>query len=188
MVEAMVGVSVFVVGILGILQLVGKSLSVNQLILSQFTAGHLAGEGIELVKNVVDGQVALGSTGWRTAQQDVIWNGTWEVSLDTQSGVISLNRIGPPPAPANGSFALLSDKQLFVDDSIPEYTYNASNPANFPTTFRRTVSVVWDDEDPNEPGVMRRATIRSRVDWVIRGDPYSIEVDDRFYEWRELRP
>lgn len=54
MVEAMVSITIVVVGLLGIFSLTSRSLSLNQVITSQYVASNLSAEGIEVVKNILD--------------------------------------------------------------------------------------------------------------------------------------
>lgn len=57
MVEAMVAITIVVVGMGGILSLTAKSLGMNQVITSQYVASNLSAEGIEVVKNILDRNV-----------------------------------------------------------------------------------------------------------------------------------
>ncbi len=60
MLEALVALSVILIGILGILSLVSRSLSLNAVASSQYVASNLAAEGIEIVKNIIDGNKLQG--------------------------------------------------------------------------------------------------------------------------------
>src|SRR3989344_1770263 len=53
-IEAVVGISIIVVALLGIISLLTQSLSLNRLVADQYVANGLAAEGIELVKNIID--------------------------------------------------------------------------------------------------------------------------------------
>src|SRR3989338_4320671 len=55
MLEAMVGLSVLVIGLSGVLTLASHSLSLNRVNGERLTANYLAMEGVEIVKNLVDG-------------------------------------------------------------------------------------------------------------------------------------
>lgn len=57
MVEAMVAMTIVVVGLGGILSLTAKSLGLNQVITSQYVASNLSAEGIEVIKNILDKNV-----------------------------------------------------------------------------------------------------------------------------------
>ncbi len=57
MIEALVALSIILVGLLGIFALVSRSISLNMIASSQYVAVNLAAEGIEVVKNMIDGNV-----------------------------------------------------------------------------------------------------------------------------------
>lgn len=54
MVEAMVAMSIIVVGLLGVFTLSSNSISLNRVAADRYIAVNLANEGIELVKNLID--------------------------------------------------------------------------------------------------------------------------------------
>lgn len=54
MVEALVAISVAVVGLLGVFEFVSRSFSLNRVIADQYVGTYLSAEGIELVKNLLD--------------------------------------------------------------------------------------------------------------------------------------
>lgn len=60
MLEALVALSVILIGILGIFSLMSRSLSLNAVASSQYVASNLAAEGIEITKNIIDGNVMQG--------------------------------------------------------------------------------------------------------------------------------
>ncbi|MDE2000962.1 MAG: hypothetical protein KGI60_00140 [Patescibacteria group bacterium] len=63
MIEAMVALSIVLVGLLGIFSLVSRSLSLNRVATEQYTGANLAAEGIEIVKNILDAN-ALQKNAW----------------------------------------------------------------------------------------------------------------------------
>lgn len=54
LVEALIAITLMVVGLLGIFSLVSRSFSLNRVVADQYVGTYLAAEGIELVKNLVD--------------------------------------------------------------------------------------------------------------------------------------
>ena len=54
MVEAMVAMSVIVIGLLGVFALSSNSISLNRVAADRYIAVNLANEGIELVKNLIE--------------------------------------------------------------------------------------------------------------------------------------
>ena len=63
MVELIVALSILVIGFLGVIELLAKSIAANRDIADQYTASYLAGEGVEIVKNLIDANIAQGK-GW----------------------------------------------------------------------------------------------------------------------------
>lgn len=60
LVEALIAITIVVVGLLGIFSLLSRSLSLNRVVADRFVAAYLAAEGIELVKNVIDNNILAG--------------------------------------------------------------------------------------------------------------------------------
>ncbi|MDO8574081.1 MAG: hypothetical protein Q7R86_00440, partial [bacterium] len=59
-VEAIIALGVLTIGFSGIITLLNRSLSLNQLVTDQNIATYLATEGIEVTKNLVDAAVIQG--------------------------------------------------------------------------------------------------------------------------------
>ncbi len=57
LIESMVGISIAVVGLLGIVGIVSRATSLNRVISDQLIANYLAVEGIEVVKNIIDANI-----------------------------------------------------------------------------------------------------------------------------------
>lgn len=105
LIEAMVALSVLVVGLFGILGLLTRSIKINRIVSDNYTATYLASEGIEIVKNLLDHNV-IASSSWDSALEN---DGTYEVdytstklspytgralSLDPNSGLFSYGGSG----------------------------------------------------------------------------------------------
>jgi hypothetical protein len=60
LIESLIGVSIVVVGLLGIVGLVSRSLSLNRVVSDQFTASFLSLEGIEIARNLIDSNIIEG--------------------------------------------------------------------------------------------------------------------------------
>lgn len=58
LIESMVGISLVIVGLMGIIGLVIRSFQLNDTVVNRFIAANLAGEGIEVVKNIIDTRIA----------------------------------------------------------------------------------------------------------------------------------
>lgn len=108
MVEAMISVTIVVVGLLGIFSLTSRSLSLNQVITSQYVASNLSAEGIEVIKNILDKNVI----------QQRPWNegvapGEYEVDYSSTA----LNAF--------------SGRKLNFDPGTGFYSYAAGNATNY---------------------------------------------------------
>lgn len=55
-VEALIAITIAIVGLLSIFSFLSQSLSLNRVVGDQYTGSYLAAEGIEIVKNLVDAQ------------------------------------------------------------------------------------------------------------------------------------
>lgn len=60
LIEAIIAITIAVVGLLGIFSLLSRSLSLNRVVADRFVASYLAAEGIEIVKNLVDNNILAG--------------------------------------------------------------------------------------------------------------------------------
>jgi type II secretory pathway pseudopilin PulG len=60
LIEAIVAITIAVVGLLGIFSLLSRSLSLNRVVADRFVASYLAAEGIEIVKNLIDNNILKG--------------------------------------------------------------------------------------------------------------------------------
>ncbi len=60
LIEAIIAITIAVVGLLGIFSLLSRSLSLNRVVADRFVASYLAAEGIEIVKNLIDNNILAG--------------------------------------------------------------------------------------------------------------------------------
>ncbi|MFA5098771.1 MAG: hypothetical protein WC461_00940 [Candidatus Paceibacterota bacterium] len=61
LIESMIGISIAVVGLLGVLALLSHSIGLNRVIGNQLIANYLAAEGIEISKNIIDSNTIQGN-------------------------------------------------------------------------------------------------------------------------------
>ncbi len=115
MIESLVALSIILVGVLGIFALVSRSLSLNSIASSQYIAANLAGEGIEVVKNIVDGN----------SMQKNPWNqgiSAGEYQVDTAATELKDHYTGEP---------------LLFDPATGLYGYADGEP----TAYRRKITI-----------------------------------------------
>ncbi len=87
MIEAMIAISVVTVGLVSVLTLLSRSISINRVVADQYTAANLAAEGIEIVKNITDSNVIQGRP-WNEG----ISSGSYEVDYSSSALALNQNR------------------------------------------------------------------------------------------------
>lgn len=120
--ESMVALGLIMVGLLGIVTLYTRSFVLNRGVVNETIAAGLAAEGIEVVKSIIDAQVAEG-LGWISGDD--------EFEIEYGSTV----------------YRGVSGMPLRFNNSDGTYTYG---PSGVPTPFRRTLtagSLGADDEE-----------------------------------------
>ncbi len=156
-VEALVAMTIIVVGLLGILSLVTRSFALTKTVADQYAANSLAAEGLEIVKNLLSRNVEQTPSAPFDAG---ISTGSFCVTyIDTSLG------ISIPPCP-----------HLRFDSSTGLYSYAASGVE---TPFTRTVDI---DIDPDGDGIFQQFKVVSRVMWSSRGQDFEVKIEDRFYD------
>ena len=114
MIEAMIAISVVTVGLVSVLTLLSRSISINRVVADQYTAANLSSEGIEVVKNIIDSNVIQGRP-WNEG----ISNGSYEV--DYSGSVLVANQ----------------NRYLLFDSASGVFGYGAG----LPTKYRREIVV-----------------------------------------------
>lgn len=160
-IEALVSVSLIVVGLLGVFGLIIRSTSMNRDVQNRVTATYLAAEGIEVIKSIIDANVEVNNRTGIEAWNSGLASGTYEVQYDTTRD--TLTSIG----------GASSTVPLLLDASSGRYAYNGG----VPTPYYRTVRIEELDSE----------TIRvsSVVEWVADGEHFSVFLQDIFTNWRE---
>ena len=117
MVEAMVALGVITVGLLGMLELLSNSLSLNRVAADQYTGTYIASEGIEIIKNLIDKNVIAGVP-WNTGFS----NGFYEADY---------TNVSLPLAPFGAG------RFINVDSTTGSYGYGAG----MTTTYKRSIEI-----------------------------------------------
>lgn len=159
LIESSVALSLVVVGILGIVTLYTRSFALNRAVVNETVAAELAAEGIEVVKNIIDTNVAeRGSAQWRAN----LTEGTF--MLDFESSVAS----GRSLTPSSGA-------PLHYWTAAQYYGLALTNGSTA-TPFVRSVTVRFPSDTVT--------SVTSTVAWTERGESRSLTVQDFFYNWR----
>ena len=114
LIESIIGVSIAIVGILGILNLLSRSTSLNRVISNQFVGNYLAAEGIEITKNLIDA--------------NIIQRKPWNQGLI--SGSFEVDYLSPTLEPNQS-------RPILFDSISNRYSYQTGNS----TTFTRTINI-----------------------------------------------
>lgn len=120
MLEALVALSVILIGILGIFSLTSRSLSLNTVAGSQYVASNLAAEGIEIVKNIIDGNIMQGRA------FNILLPGDYQVDFDSKE-------LSP----------YSSGAMLNFNPETGLYGYSGGDP----TTYKRKINVTYVPQD-----------------------------------------
>lgn len=121
LIEVLVAVSILTIGMLGVVTLLNRALSLNRVISDNYTATYLAAEGVELAKNLIDARAARG--GWGNA-------------LPAPAGAYELDY-------EDTDFVVDQGRTLSFDPTSRLYGYRGSSP----TSFRRVVETEYVDSD-----------------------------------------
>ncbi|MFH1192860.1 MAG: hypothetical protein V1656_00900 [Candidatus Jorgensenbacteria bacterium] len=156
LVESIVALSLAVVGILGIVVLLTRSLGLTSNVSQRAVATYLAAEGIEVTKNIIDAAIAKGD-GWVAAFSGI--PSVFEVEYDSDSAsLVELSGIAWP---------------LRFDSANGTYSYQ---PRGQETPFRRVMTVAADDAS---------STVNAVVTWTVRGTKETLNLEDHFWNWRQ---
>ncbi len=170
LIELMVAVSVFVIGVLGFVGLLSNSLSLNREVADRFTANYLAAEGIELTKNLVDVDILDGNPWNRGSGGDFQGNECFEIDYTDDS--IDARSVSP----CNANVTAPNYLRFF---SSTGYTYSNGNF----TPFRR---VIRTSRSGGGGGVGNNyIKVDSIVTWQGRGGSINkITLEDYFFNSR----
>lgn len=156
LIEVMIAVGVLVVGFLGIMTLLSRALSLNRVVADNYTATYLAAEGVELAKNILDGNAVQGKIAWNSGFQ----NGGFELEYGSVGDM--------------NTFPNCQGRKFFFDAVAHRYGYTETPQ---PTPFERCIFVELIGSN--------EVRVNSEVSWITRGGgAFSTNLEDRFFHWR----
>lgn len=166
MIESMVAASLVVVGLLGLFNLIYNSTERDSLVIHQLQATYLAAEGIEVVKNISDADVANGNP-WDSGPGNQPFDGCYAVSYDSNDGNLlasggGINLFFATSSSGEGIFASQTD-------------LNSSYLSPSRTLFTRSVCISVSGD---------AMTVNSTVNWSEHGTNQTTTLSDIFYNWR----
>ena len=156
LVEAMIAITIITVGLLGVFSLLGQSLGTAKVVGNQYIAANLAAEGIELIRNVLDTSVVTSPAGWGSTFPPI--GTTFEMDYN------------------DTNLSAFSNNVLRFDAGL--YSYDSSGS---PTPFKRRIEIVLHPDATT--GILDQIQVNSIVEWTIKGGVYSVNVEDRFFNW-----
>ncbi len=167
-IEAMVAMTIVLVGLLGIFALITRSFGLTKTVSFQNIAHNLAAEGIEIAKNILDRDMFTPPASTANWGMSAIGAGQFHALsyLDTSFDNSAVSSCDSVP-------------KLTVETATGRYSY-ASGAGQEETPFRRCVYL----EPDLAGGSIVSVLVRSRVDWSSRGRDFSIVLTDRFFKWR----
>ena len=160
MVEALVALSIIIVGVLSVFTLTTTSIGINRIGADRYVAINLAEEGVELVKNLLD----------RNIVDDLPWNnlpgfiagGIKDYKIDYND--VELSAWG-------------LDDFLFFGKDGGGYRYQEAGDTK--TIFNRKITI--DNVDSSH------IAVTSTVYWQSKNVPYEFSAVDHFYDLKELK-
>jgi len=162
LVEAIIASSVLIMGFMGILALLSRSLSLNRIATDNYRGSYLASEGIEIVKNMLDHNtelnIAAGAVG-------TSWDSLQGFATDAQTYVVDYT---------STKLSINTGKPLDFDPTTGFYSYANGNP-NKQSNFTRTIKFTHIGS--------YRLDVQSIVTWQTGVFFSSVEADDQFYNW-----
>lgn len=167
LVEAIIAISIIVVGLLGTFELLSRSLSLNRIIGDQYAAANLATEGIEIVRNLIDNNLLRGSV-WNSG----IGNGVYEIMYNDTA---LLRQLSTSAVNCTMEFIQPNANFLTFDSSTNLYGYSLPTQTN----YKRAICV----ETLSGGNELK---INSIVTWISRGGAaLNINLEDHFFNWRK---
>lgn len=152
--EVIAAIFVITVGVIGGMTAIQRTITLISFSFSQLTAAYLAQEGIEIVRNIRDGNWLKGSP-WN----DGLPQGDWEADYQTQA----LND------DYDGDYLNLID--IDGDGFDDFYSYSPGTQ----TKFKRKITII-----PDGPNILRVST---EITWSERGTFQSFSAQENLYKW-----
>jgi hypothetical protein len=161
--EATIGIFIIVVGLVGGISAVLQIVSLSSFSSARLTAAYLAQEGIEIIRNVRDGNWLEARTATSTP---------WDEGLTgCSSGCIADYNHSYGPNTTDPAFHAFSGQYLNLGSS-GFYGYGAGNQTN----FQRKIIIQKPDAN--------RLEVTVEITWSERGKSYAFSAQENLYNWR----
>lgn len=158
LVEAMIALGLVMMGLLGIVALLTRSLALNRAVVNETIAAGLAAEGIEVMRNIIDANIAeRGRALWTENLSE------GEFSIDAESVVENTTALRP-----------FDGVPLWFRPS--DGTYGVDERGGEASRFTRKLAITMFADD--------EVQVNSIVEWDEKGETKSLNVEDHFFNWR----
>jgi hypothetical protein len=162
--EAVIGIFIIVVGLVGGLSAVLQIVSLSSVSSGRLTAAYLAQEGIEIIRNIRD-------TNWLEARTAT--STPWDEGLTgCAAGCVADYNHSYGPNPTDPNLPAYSGQSLNIGGS-GFYGYAAGTA----TTFKRKITIQKPASD--------RLEVTVEVTWTEKGKPYSFSTKENLYNWQQ---
>lgn len=176
-VETLVALAIFSMSVITLLSVLGDGIRDTNYAKQKITAGYLAQEAIEYLRNMRDTAVLYSATpqqGW-DAWITKMHNGNCDTATGCFINDMDMFSVSSMPS-LNGTYlysCAATCPNMVFNDSIGKYNYSSGNPTN----FSRKITVVQISN--NEVEVTSTAT------WTQGALTRSISVSENLYNWIE---
>ena len=159
--EVLIAIFIMSVGIAGVMTLITQTIFLSTLSSSKLTAAYLTQEGIELVRNIRDGNLLKQRNDPLVDWDDDLGVGDWEA--DYSSLVLNL----------------YVSRYFKIDGGFYNYS------SGIDTKFKRKITI-FDKTDLSIPldGIPDMFKILVLVEWQEKGKDYQTSAEDYLYNWR----
>ncbi|MHB9019503.1 MAG: prepilin-type N-terminal cleavage/methylation domain-containing protein [Minisyncoccota bacterium] len=169
MVEAMVAMSIIVIGLLGVFTLSSNSISLNRVAADRYIAVNLANEGIELVKNLIDNNA---------------WNAIPGVVDPIEDYEIDYNDLAVKQLNSADGRPLYFSKEGSGYYAYDDGDINLNVYTETVQGFRRIIKIQSFNLGPNS---LDHVKITSTVSWRAKdGTTQYFYVEDHFYNTKDF--
>ena len=158
--EVLVAIFLITVGVLGAMTVVNQTTTFTQVTSSRLVAAYLAQEGIEIVRNIRDGN-------W-LENRDVTTS--WKEGLTACSAgcEIDYNNFNNPGAEDPSLQSYNGGQFLRIDPTSGFYNYTSGDE----TKFKRKITITEDSD-------------KLKVSVTVYWDSHEITVEEYLYNWRK---
>lgn len=169
LVEAIIALSVFLIGFTGLIVLLSDSIKLTRVAADDYTATYLAAEGVEVAKNLIDANHIQGRS-WNCG----FTSGSYELTYgDTLPNGRNCNQ----PV-----FATACNPADFLYYGSGSNAYDYKNSGTL-TNFSRCVHLDLLNTD-SSTSTLNEVRVVSTVNWSTGGQDYSTSLEDHFFNWR----